>query len=176
MRMGTFPKGKIRVIRVLCGEAIGIFCDYLLIEFLYYCFQRFIAVVIAGDSRRLVFLPDKSAPVINTLFHCFHNQMPFLLGGQLDQHVSGSDQRIPAEQFLMDLVQPYFQSLYVAVQFQGHTILSLAASLQVIPQMDGYRTLDAYLILLSVDGYPEEHRSLAVFLQPALAEEEQNLH
>ena len=48
--MGTFPKGKIRVIRVLCGEAIGIFCDYLLIEFLYYCFQRFIAVVIAGDS------------------------------------------------------------------------------------------------------------------------------
>ena len=64
--MGTFPKGKIRVIRVLCGEVIGIFCDYLLIEFLYYCFQRFIAVVIAGDSRRLVFLPDKRAPVINT--------------------------------------------------------------------------------------------------------------
>lgn len=89
--------------------------------------------------------------------------MSFLLREQFDQHVSGSDQRIPAEQFLVDLIQPYFQSLYVAVQFQGHTVLSLAASLQVIPQMDGYRALDAYLILLPVDGYPEEHRSLAVF-------------
>ena len=102
--------------------------------------------------------------------------MPFLLGEQLDQHVFGSDQRIPAEQFLMDLVQPYFQSLYVAVQFQRHTVLPFTASLQVILQIDWDRALDAYLILLPVDGYPEEHRSLAVFLQPALAEEEQNLH
>ena len=30
--------------------------------------------------------------------------------------------------------------------------------------------------LFASTPYPEEYRSLAVFLQPALAEEEQNLH
>lgn len=136
-------------------------------------------VIMRDDPQAIAFFQDMKhlsalLDMLETNTRPILNGESFLTDTELAQHLKLTKRT--TEQFLMDLVQPYFQSLYVTVQFQRHTVLPFAASLQVIPQIDWDRALDAYLILLSVDGYPEEHRSLAVFLQPALADEEQNLH
>ena len=72
-----------------------------------------------GVYRMLTVLrTNQGSPVIDTFPHGLQNQMPFLFREQLYQKILRGDQGFPTEKFLVNLVQPYFQCLDIAVQLR----------------------------------------------------------